>query len=178
MRRVIWAHWGAVPATPRADGVKRPLLINARGETADRLPTFRNAFSSNRCLILADGFYEWKRSPGPKPQPYFFHRANNKLLLLAGLELAGEPGGCVVITTEANSLMHAIHDRMPVIFDSGAARVWLSPDSSRDTLRAILQPLPSSDMACHPVSDRVNRSTSDGESLIEPVVIREQQTLF
>lgn len=179
--RLQWLKWGFLPP-PRTDKPgPRSLLINARAETIDRLPTFQHAFGNRRCIILADGFYEWKRAKKRKPQPYFFSLKTHAVFALAGLMLGGsdsEASGCVVVTTEANSLMHSVHDRMPVMFHPETARTWLNPDTSREVLSTILQPYPSGEMATHPVSERVNRSSSEGPDLIEPVRIIEQTELF
>lgn len=176
-----WINWGHQTAPRAGHDTPSRLLINARGETVDRLPTFRDAFVHRRCIVLADGFYEWKRAGVKRPQPFFFARRDLALLPLAGLILEGSSNtgpGAVVITTEANALMHEVHDRMPVIFTPETARAWLEPDASPGTLMALLQPFPSGDMSSHPVSDRVNRATSEGPSLIEPVRIVEQTDLF
>jgi putative SOS response-associated peptidase YedK len=172
--RSEWVNWGFPPTQP-----KRPPLINARSETAHELPTFRDAFAARRCIIFADGFYEWKRDPAlPAPQPYFFQLADQSAFAVAGLWQAGDLPNSVILTTEANALMHPIHDRMPVIFSPQTARLWLSEQTSAETLRAILQPYPSDQMRCHPVSLRVNRASSEGASLIEPTIIYEQDNLF
>lgn len=169
-----WLAWGFPARQPN-----RPPLINARGETVHALPTFKTSFAQHRCLVLADGFYEWRRDPGrPRPQPYFFQRKEGAQLMVAGLWQAGPPGTCLVITTEANRLMHPIHDRMPALLDPEGARLWLNRETHPETLKAMLQPFPSDDMTCHPVSDRVNRATSEGEDLIRPVTIYEQGGLF
>lgn len=171
---IEWMSWGFPASQP-----KRPLLINARSETVHELPTFRDAFLSRRCIIFADGFYEWKRDPGqPHPQPYFFHLADDRALALAGLWQSGEPGACVILTTEANTLMQPIHDRLPVIFHAEAAHLWLQPATPAETLRALLQPYPSQRMRGHPVSRRVNRAASEGAELIAPVRIYEQTSLL
>lgn len=170
--KLTWISWGFPPTQP-----KRPPLINARAETADQLPTFREAFQSHRCVILADGFYEWKRDPAlPRPQPYFFRLADSAAFALAGLWRVGDPASCVILTTEANRIMQPIHDRMPVILTPDTARMWLRHETHSETLRAMLQPFSSDAMHCHPVSDRVNRAMNEGEQLIEPVQVIEQST--
>lgn len=172
LAQLTWLVWGFPPTQP-----KRPPLINARAETAHQLPTFRDAFRSNRCILLADGFYEWKRDPAlPRPQPYYFRRVDEGLLLLGGLWRPGAPDTCVILTTEANRIMQPIHDRMPVLFTLDAARMWLNPETHPETLRAMLQPCSSETLLCHPVSDRVNRSAGEGPELIQPSKIVEQPT--
>jgi len=169
--------WG-FPSSHREGG---SLLINARSETVDRLASFREAFNGRRCLIWADGFYEWKRSGLPRPQPYFFYRADREPFAIAGLwsPVTNTDGkAAVVITTEANQVMHPVHDRMPVILHPDGASLWLQPEVHTETLKALLQPYPSAEMACHPVSDRVNRAAAEGAALLEPVTIYEQRDLF
>jgi len=171
---LTWLHWGFPPAQP-----KQAPLINARSETAHELPSFRDSFAHRRCIIFADGFYEWKHdSSMPAPQPYFFELSGSPAFAIAGLWKPGSPAACVLLTTEANTLMAPIHDRMPVIFNPDAARLWINPHTSTDTLRALLQPLPSSQMTCHPVSTRVNRTAHEGEELIRPVHVFEQGSFF
>lgn len=171
-----WIPWG-VPAHHAG----RPPLINARGETVSRLPTFRHLFQRHRCIVFADGFYEWHRDKTRgqgRPQPYYVHLADGAMMILAGLWKPGAAASSLVITTEANRLMHPIHDRMPVILSPASAHLWLSHDTQPETLSALLQPCPSERMACHPVSSRVNRASSEGKELIQPVRIHEQPGLF
>jgi len=180
-RRLQWMIWGFTPSPRSDDENKRALLINARSETIDRLPTFKTSFQQNRCVILVDGFYEWKRAANLKPQPYFFSMKNHGAFAVAGLQLSdakNKSAGFVVITTEANSLMHPVHDRMPVIFTPASTQMWLESNTQPDALTAILQPFPSNEMITNPVSDRVNRASREGPELIEPVQIIEQTELF
>ncbi|HMO50492.1 MAG TPA: SOS response-associated peptidase [Kiritimatiellia bacterium] len=172
-RHMDWQLWGWNASMPG-----RAPLINARGETVHRLPTFRDAFRERRCLIFADGFYEWHRVAKQRPQPYYFKRADGAAFPLAGMWRADAVPSCVIITTEANGLMHPVHHRMPVIFTPESAMRWLDPDTHPDTLVNMLQPFPSEAMTCHPVSDRVNRAGEEGETLVEPVRILEQPGLF
>lgn len=171
--KLHWIHWGFPPTQ-----AGRAPLINARSETADQLPTFRDAFMARRCVILADGFYEWKRGGHAAPQPYFFQRADEQVFALAGLWQEATPPAAVLLTTEANRLMSPIHDRMPVLLSPDAVNIWLSHATPRETLRAMLQPAASALLKCHPVSSRVNRATQDGPELIEHVMIYEQGTLL
>jgi putative SOS response-associated peptidase YedK len=180
MRHLEWNPWGYQPHAGHRDGSSPP-LINARGETAHSLPSFRGSFAQRRCIIWADGFYEWKRTPGaPRPQPFFFAMQNQRPFPLAGLWTPGtdNAAGCLVITTEANQLMHPVHHRMPVILHPDGASLWLQPDASPETLKTMLQPFPSGEMTCHPVGFRVNRAESQGPELIAPVTILEQTELF
>jgi len=178
-RQLLWTKWGFTPPPRHGDSDKRTWLINARSETIDRLPTFKTSFRESRCIIIVDGFYEWKRAPHSRPQPYYFSLKNHGAFPVAGLLLGEHDSmGCVVITTEANSLMHPVHNRMPVIFTPATAWTWLDTNTHEDTLTALLQPYPTKEMTTHPVSDRVNRTSSDGPELINPVQIIEQTELF
>ncbi|HMP90721.1 MAG TPA: SOS response-associated peptidase [Kiritimatiellia bacterium] len=181
LRNVGVMNWGFPSTTEK----NRP-HINARGETVHRLATFKHAFSAQRCLVFADGFYEWKRDPGqPEPQPWYFYPADGSMLMIAGLWTSDEKArgstinrNGLVITTEANQLMHPIHNRMPVIFTSESAKMWLQPETSPETLKAMLQPCSSGLLRAHPVSRRVNRRSAEGPDLIQPVQILEQTSLF
>ena len=179
-KHLQWTRWGYEPPA-RARGSQKAPLINARGETAHTLASFRDSFIHRRCVIWADGFYEWKRTPGaPRPQPYFFAMKSRDVFPLAGLWSPGvdQSPGCLVITTEANQLMHPVHHRMPAILHPDGASLWLEPDAHPETLQTLLQPFPSGDMFCHPVGFRVNRADSQGPELIESVTILEQTELF
>lgn len=163
------AIWGFVPSWQRSDAA-RP-IINARGETVDSLPTFRKAFAHRRCLVPADGFYEWKRTPGGAKIPMFIHLNEPGPFAFAGLyEPAADPNAsptCVIITTAANDLIEPIHDRMPVILPPDAEAAWLEGEPD-DALR-LLTPYDTSRMSAYPVSRRVNKTTSDDAMLIERV---------
>ncbi len=171
-------HWASEPASP----VK---MINARAETLEDRPAFRDAFGRFRCLILADGFYEWASSPGPSGRPYkqAFHitRGDGEPFAFAGLwsiwrrdEL--ELRSCTIITTAANPAVAPLHDRMPVILDPGAETTWLDPSTPRPHLAALLTPLEVSATAIRAVGPAVNDARYDGpECLAEPMA---QPTLF
>ncbi len=181
MNRVLDMTWGFA-STARPEGqASGSLLVNARSETVHRLPSFRDSFSQRRCLIFADGFYEWKRVPGSRPQPYYFSMDDSSPMIMAGIWTASridnEPA-CAIITTEANQLMHPVHNRMPVLLRVDGAELWLQPDANTETLLTLLQPYPSSSMHCHPVGFKVNKSDSEGADLIEPARIVEQTELF
>lgn len=180
MRRIEWKIWGYPSLAGKQNG-NTPPLINARGETVHSLPSFRDSFARRRCVIWTDGFYEWKRTPGtPRPQPYFFAMKNRTPFPIAGLWAPGsdQSAGTLIITTEANQLMHPIHHRMPVILHPDGAWLWLQPDANPETLKTLLQPYPSGEMTNHPVGFRVNRADSQGPELIAPVTILEQTELF
>ena len=147
------------------------LLINARAETAASRPSFRAAFSDGRCVIPADGFYEWS-GKGPERRPHWLHRSDGRLLLLAGLcqrAPARDPGGAdgglrfTVLTTAANRMVATLHDRMPVILEPGDVDRWLA-EGPRDLLR----PAPEVTLADRPVSRRANSVSNDDPACLDP----------
>lgn len=164
--RLSRLHWGF----ERDQG---GLLINARSETAARLPAFREAFRSRRCLVPADGFYEWQRREGRK-QPFHVRRADGRPFAFAGLwqpRPGREPAAaCVILTTSPNELMAPIHDRMPVVLTGAACQAWIDPEA-RDPLglAGLLLPSPAEDWVAVPVGARVNHVANDDASLIAPV---------
>ena len=169
-RRLEMLRWGLVPswADDPEIGVR---MINARSETAPEKPSFRRAFRSKRCLIPADGFYEWKRENGGK-QPYYFHMHDGRPFAFAGLWERWEKGGsllsCAILTTRANSVLEEIHDRMPVILPSGSYDAWLDPDADREQLIDLMIPYPGDDLETYPVSRFVNSPRNNDERCIEP----------
>ena len=150
-------------------GRPRRMLINARAETADRLPTFRAAFRHRRCLVVADGFYEWKPSAGEK-QPYRIVLTTEEPCTFAGIwkEVDGEPA-YVILTTEANPDLRPIHHRMPAILGPDARAGWLDPDRGVGELKRCLRPYPGGAMRAYPVSRAVNNARNQGPELIDPV---------
>ena len=143
--------WGLIPSTAKDPSIGHK-LINARAETIDIKPSFRSAFSKRRCLIVADGFYEWKKD-GAKKTPLYFHLKSKEPFGLAGLyETWTSPDkkeirSCTIITTEANKLIAPIHDRMPAIVPKKQEHIWIS-DSMEDRamLLSILKPYPAEEM--------------------------------
>ncbi|HEY9899610.1 MAG TPA: SOS response-associated peptidase [Pantanalinema sp.] len=172
-RHLTMARWGLVPSWTR-DPEAAPRPINARAETAPEKPTFRDAFRYRRCLIPADGFYEWATRDSRK-QPMRFTMQDEHLFAFAGLwERWQGPDGAVletatVLTTEANPLVRPVHDRMPVILAPGAYEAWLDPTRHDPAaLLSLLGPYPASEMKVYPVSPRVNATSSEGPDLIAP----------
>jgi putative SOS response-associated peptidase YedK len=170
-RRLEVLRWGLIP--PWADDPQiGSRMINARSETAPGKPSFRRAFRERRCLIPADGFYEWRRTNGAK-QPYFIHMEAGGPFAFAGLWESWSKGGegevrtCTILTTEANTLVGEIHDRMPVILAADAYDVWLDPASERDELTALLAPYPEDGMEAYPVSRFVNSPQNNDPRCIE-----------
>lgn len=153
-------RWGFVPHWSR-DGSAAKRMINARAETIDRKPFFRESFRRRRCLIPADGFYEWRRM-GRLKQPVCIRLPGLSLFAFAGIwDFGANPDGtalcsCCIVTTAASDFMRDIHDRMPVILaDRDVQRVWLDPSAPTDELREIMRPY-SGEMIAYPVSALVN----------------------
>ncbi|MCX7699393.1 MAG: SOS response-associated peptidase [Gemmataceae bacterium] len=173
-REVTWLKWGLVPFW--ADDPKIGYrLINARSETIAAKPSFRDAYRKRRCVVPADGFYEWKPR-GKTKQPYRFYRPDGKPFLIAALWERWEPTGqapletCTLITTEANDLLRRFHDRMPVLFDAASARRWLTPGPlDQQVADELLRPAPNDWLTFHAVATRVNDPKVDDPSLIEPI---------
>jgi len=171
-RRLEMLRWGLVPSWAD-DPEIGARMINARSETAPDKPSFRRAFRGRRCLIPADGFYEWKREPGGK-QPYYFRMEDGRHFAFAGLWESWEKGSvgallsCAILTTRANSVLEGIHDRMPVILPSGAYDAWLDPDADKEQLKDLLAPYPGDDLETYPVSRFVNSPSNNDERCIEP----------
>jgi putative SOS response-associated peptidase YedK len=161
--------WGLVPSWSK-DGKG---FINARSETIEDKPSFSESFQRRRCLIPADGFYEWQRS-GKVAQPYFFQMRDESPFAFAGIwdEWQGDEkaiASCAIITTTANELVASIHDRMPVILPSESQDKWLDDESELGTLRNLLAPFPASEMTTHAVSYDVNHPKIDDEYLTRPI---------
>jgi putative SOS response-associated peptidase YedK len=162
-------QWGLIPSWSK-DGKG---FINARFETIEDKPSFSESFQRRRCLIPADGFYEWQRS-GKIAQPYFFQLQDESVFAFAGIwdEWQGDGksiASCAIITTRANELLATIHDRMPVILRPESQDPWLDDNSEPGTLRNLLAPFPAAEMASHAVSYDVNHPKIDDEYLTRPV---------
>jgi putative SOS response-associated peptidase YedK len=175
-REVAFPNWGLIPsfATEPAGAAK---LINARCETIAEKAAFKSAFVRRRCLVIADGFYEWKKL-GPKDkQPYFITLKDNAPFAFGGLWEWCKPGNgsgiletCPIITVPANDLVQPLHDRMPAILAPEHWDKWLGEELQiPDQLKALLKPFPSDRMACWPVSKSVGNVANDEPSLIEPL---------
>jgi putative SOS response-associated peptidase YedK len=168
--------WGLIPSWAK-DLAIGDRMINARAETLAEKPSFRNAYRRRRCLILADGFYEWKQIPGAKSkQPVYIRLETGRPFAFAGLwEIWNSPDGseirsCTIITTQPNSLMEPIHNRMPVILPPDGYRQWLATEDRQPAqLNDLLIPYPPDEMIAFPVSRMVNTPQSDTPDLIQPV---------
>ncbi len=167
--------WGLIPSWAK-DPTMGQRLINARGETLAEKPSFRGGFKYKRCLILADGFYEWKSQTGTKTKiPHFIFLKSRQPFAFAGLwdEWHSPDGGSVrsatIITIEPNELMAPIHNRMPVILPPTAYAQWLDPaPQTPDRLLPLLKPFPADAMTAHPVSALVNSPANDRAELVVP----------
>jgi putative SOS response-associated peptidase YedK len=176
-RKASWMRWGLIPFWAKDPSIGSR-MINARSETLIEKPSFKNAFAKRRCLILADGFYEWQKGAGPKgrSQPFYFRRDDGRPFAFAGLwEFWRSPEGeevhsCTIITCEANGLVKPVHERMPVMLSGDDLWAWLSADQQSDLL-ALLRPYPAEKMTAVPVSSMVNRPELDIPDLILPVAV-------
>lgn len=167
-------RWGLIPPWAKDEKVGYK-MINARAETLSVKPSFKKPFQSRRCLVIADGFYEWSGRGRPKV-PYYFHPKDPAPMGMAGLfESWRSPDGgtldsCTIITTAANSLMQPVHDRMPVIIAREDYRLWLDHDVfDAKALGALLRPYPPEALECHPVAPLVNSPRNNSIQCIQPV---------
>lgn len=168
--------WGLIPMWAKDPSIGAR-LINARSETLAEKPSFRGSFKHKRCLILADGFYEWKTAAGKKAKtPYYIHLTDRRPFAFAGLWDSWEsPDGsslktCTIITTQPNELMASLHDRMPVILHPRDYTKWLDPSpQTPESLLPLLKPYPADAMTAYPVSTLVNKPGNDSPELIVPV---------
>src|SRR2546422_685407 len=160
-RKLAMLRWGLIPAWVK-DPAKARQPINAKSETVAELPTFRSAFRKRRCLIPADGFYEWKQEGGRK-QPVYIRMKDREPFAFAGLweRWVGEEDdfieSCTILTTEPNELLEPIHNRMPVILAPNDYDLWLDPDEQEvSRLKPLLRPYSPNEMTYYPVNLRVN----------------------
>ncbi len=178
-RRLDAFHWGLVPFWAKSPSAGNR-MVNARAEGLAQKNAYRNAFRRHRCLIPADGFYEWQAQEGrKKKQPYYVHRRDGEPLAFAGLweEWRGPDDdgsrslrSCTIITTSANETMEPIHDRMPVVLPPSAWDRWLDPGNHDTTsLGNLLVPAPPHLLTLHPVGTEVGNVRNEGPQLIEPV---------
>lgn len=172
-RELALLKWGLIPSWADDPAIGNR-MINARSETAASKPSFRRAFRSRRCLVVADGFYEWQKTDGKK-QPIYIRLKNDHPFGFAGLWERWEKGdqpieSCTILTTDANDLMKPIHDRMPVIIPKGQYDLWLDPGcQDSEKLTKLLRPYSPDEMMAIPVSTLVNNPKSDVAKCIEAV---------
>jgi putative SOS response-associated peptidase YedK len=174
-RRILGGlRWGLIPSWAK-DPAIGSRMINARAETVATKPSFEAAFRHRRCLIPADGFYEWKKA-GSRKQPYYIGRGDGEVFAFAGLwERWSDEGHepietFAIITTRPNEILEPIHDRMPVILPVEHYDEWLDPDNrNTETLRALLEPFPAAEMSARPVTTYVNSPHNEGPECVHPL---------
>ena len=174
-RELVMLRWGLVPFWAKDPAIGNR-MINARAETVAEKPSYRAAFRHRRCIVLADGFYEWRKE-GDAKTPYFISLASGEPFGLAGLwENWKSPSGewvrsCTIITTKPNAFMDPIHNRMPVILSEETEPLWLDPvTEDPDILRPLLLPSPAEEMESYQVSTYVNSPRNQGPECIKPVL--------
>ncbi len=172
-RELAWLRWGLIPSWA-SDPVIGNRLINARAETAAAKPAFRTPFRRRRCLVVADGFYEWQKA-GKRKAPHLVRMRDDRPFAFAGLwDLWEGPDhsvveSCTLLTTEANDVVRPIHDRMPVILAPADYDRWLDPAiGGPEELAALLRPYPVDEMMAYPVSPLVNSPANDEPGCVEP----------
>ena len=188
--QIRWMRWGLVPSWAK-DTDRAARLINARIETAFEKPSFRDAWLSRRCVVLVDGYYEWRRVGKSAKEPYLFRLKDGEPMAFAGLwerwsapkerdnaEGIKELLTFTVLTTSPNSLAATVHDRMPVILDRQTATKWLAESVSYSAKHASsaqnwMSPYPAEKMEAIAVSSKVNRAQAEGRELIAPVDVNE-----
>jgi putative SOS response-associated peptidase YedK len=172
-RKLVSMRWGLIPPWSNDPNIGYK-MINARAETILEKASFKNAFKHRRCLIVADGFYEWREEDAKKVPVYIFLKDKGPFGM-AGIYETWKPATgeaiktCSIITTAANEFMKPIHHRMPVIVWREDEDAWLNPQTDEKSLLQILKPLDASLMDCHDVSPAVNSPTHDAKDLINPV---------
>ena len=181
VRELSLLRWGLIPSWAKDSSVSAK-MINARSETASEKPAFRDALKFRRCLIPADGFYEWQRT-GKAKQPYCFEVNEGELFAFGGIwDRWKDPSGnavetCSILTTVPNAVTSPIHDRMPVILDPESYDLWLDPGMRNAAeLSEMLRPYDARLMRCYPVSTRINHTTNDDEECSVPMELPQVQT--
>jgi putative SOS response-associated peptidase YedK len=175
LRHFILVRWRFLPGFAK-DPKKFPLIINARADGLAEKPSFRSAIKRRRCLIIADGFYEWRRGPGSTKTPFLIRRINREPMGFAGLfetwsdPLGGEIDTACILTISANTLMTQVHDRMPAIIAREDHNFWLDNDGV-DPIEAmaLVRPAPEEDLELIEIGSAVNKSANDGPQLQTPL---------
>ena len=180
VRQVSLMKWGLIPHWAKEPSIAAN-TINAKSETAAEKPAFRDPLKYRRCLIPADGFYEWKRN-GTSKQPFCFEVNDGELFAFAGLWGGWKDASgnwvktCSILTTMPNEVTSAVHDRMPVILDQAAFDLWLDPGMQDvAAISELLKPYDAGRMRCYPVSTRVNHVANDDEQCSRPLEISDVQ---
>jgi putative SOS response-associated peptidase YedK len=173
-------QWGLVPSWAKSPG-RRP--INARAETVAERPTFRTAFTRFRCLIPADGFYEWRTAPDGRREAFHISWATEELFAFAGIwsvwrRSEDDPRirSCAILTTTPNEAVEPLHDRMPVMLPREAEELWLASSTPLPELSRLLVPIPASETIVRPVGSAVNDARYDGPECLEPRELAAHQT--
>ncbi len=180
-RRTALLRWGLIPSWSK-DPRMGTKMINARSETVASKPAFRSAFRKRRCLVPADGYYEWKRE-GSVKSPWYFRMRSRKPFAMAGLweewisPDQGTIASCCLLTCGPNELMLPVHDRMPVILDDESARTWLDPAADPESVMKILEPFPAELMTGHAIGKIVNNPRHDSADCIEAPAPHENHNL-
>ena len=175
-REAVMARWGLLPHWAKDERIAFK-MINARAETLTDKPAYRSLIGKYRCLVVADGFYEWTVGADGKKQPIHVQLADGGLFAFAGLwthrtDDAGElVESCTIVTTRPNELVAPVHDRMPAILPRDLEADWLDPDVSNEHALALLEPFPARGMVASPVSTRVNSVRNDDPGLLVPDVL-------
>lgn len=174
LRQVELMRWGLIPSWAKDVAIGNR-LINARAETITEKPSFRVSFSRRRCLVLADGFFEWADTGKGSKQPYYFQLKNQAAFTFAGIfdhfqsAEGSEILSCAIITCPANALVAQFHPRMPVIFDAARQWQWLDVSTPKTELLDMLQPYKADEMSGYPVSKQINHPEIDEPGLIVPL---------
>jgi putative SOS response-associated peptidase YedK len=173
-RVVQTLRWGLLPSWAKDESIANR-LINARAETLAEKPSFRSALRKRRCIVPADGFYEWTKQPDGK-QPYYIHASDGRILAFAGLwerwtrpEDGESIDSFTIVTTAANGRVRPLHDRMPAILTPEAVARWLDPASTPETASDLLDPCPDELLALHPVTREVGNVRNEGPELIAAI---------
>lgn len=173
--QVQFFQWGLIPSWAKDPAIGNR-MINARAETLAEKPSFRTAFKRRRCLVLADGFYEWRKEPRGAKTPFYFRLKGREPFAFAGLweewtdpATASPLRSCTIITTSANEMLKPIHERMPVILHRVDDRSWLSPETSPQDLTQLLAAYPADAMEAIQVSTLVNNPRNDMPECMQPV---------
>jgi putative SOS response-associated peptidase YedK len=167
-QKITNAKWGLIPEWAKDETIAHK-LSNARADGVDVKPSFRSSFKKKRCLVLADGFFEWGKTPGQKGKtPYYFRLPSKEIFCIAGLwEKWNDILTCCLITTEANNVVGKIHDRMPVILEHRHYKMWLGEETPSEKLKGLLKPY-APIMQSFAVSDLVNNPRNDRPEVILP----------
>jgi len=176
-REAATLRWGLIPSWAKDPSVGAR-MINARSETAAEKPAFRHAYKSQRCIIPADGFYEWQKTAARTKQPWYIHREDAQVIGFAGLwdswsskESDESIQSCTILTTQANDDLRELHERMPVILPEENYDAWLSLAASPGQLQSLMQPMQDGILTCYPVDKLVNKVANDVPECMQQVAV-------